>query len=172
MGEITTGIKLAIGGAILAVIAIVAAVLYFQHKDIGTLNQNIGAASSVIAEQSSAASNAAVTIQNQQQTAAITDAATTNTASAVQANTSTQTGVEQNTDKQIDVINQQYVPPAPPANIAPQVQAAVTQAQAAQAAKATAISKVQIDSLWTTFCNTTPDSVAQCAAAPAPASTP
>lgn len=164
MGEITTGIKLAVGGAVLAIILVVCGVLWYQHSEVGSLQKAAGADTAVIADQQAAASNAAVTIGNQQQTAVITDNTTQAIASATMANAASQATVEQQTDQKIDTINQQYQPPVPPANIAPAVAAAVAQAKAAAAAKSKAISQVQIDSLWTTFCNTTPDSVAQCKA--------
>jgi FtsZ-interacting cell division protein ZipA len=148
--------KLIGAGIVVAIILVVVGVLLWQHHEVKDLTQQTGADKNVIAQQDAAASNAAVTIKNQQATAVNTDQTTAAIAASDVAVQAKQEQVENTTQQQIAVVNQQYQSqPATPAT---------------SAARMTAISQIQIDSLWDTYCQSV-DSDPQCpASAPVAAS--
>lgn len=172
--EMTTAVKLAIGGVILGIILVVVGIIVYQHHEVGTLQQGAGAASAVIADQSSANSEAQVSIAGQTQTAQNTDQTTQDIQQSQQANTVTQTGVEKNTQAQMDAANQQYqqtqtTQPKPVVATAADQKKADVAAQAAQDQHSTQLASIQIDSLWDTYANTCDKTDPQCVAAqPAP----
>lgn len=148
MPTITAEVKMAIVGAIVVIALIAGGVIWYQHKEVGKLNQANGAASAVIGEQKAAASEAHTTITNQQQSAQATDAGNIAIQQAPVKNEQQQAQVQQQTDTTISTINQQY--------------SQLPKTDANAAAQDKAIAQAQIDGLWKTYCNVEPQS-AQCA---------
>lgn len=147
MPTITAEVKMAIA-AVIAVIALIAGgVIWYQHKEVGKLNQQTGADKVVIADQQQAGSEAHATINNQQASAQATDAGNVAIQQAPVKNEQQQAQVQQQTDTTVKNIQQQY-------NTLPK-----TDQNAA--AEDHAIAQAQIDGLWKTFCNVEPQS-AQC----------
>jgi FtsZ-interacting cell division protein ZipA len=140
-------LKLIVAGILVAIAAIAAGVIWYQHREVGSLNKQNGADKVVIADQQQAASEAHTTINNQQQSAQVTDAGNVAIQQAPVKNEQQQATVQQQTDTTISTIKQQY-------NTLPKTdQNAVAEDQA--------IAQAQIDGLWKTYCNVEPQA-AQC----------
>jgi len=144
---IIPNLKLIVAGILVAIAAIAAGVIWYQHREVGSLNKQNGADKVVIADQQQAASEAHTTINNQQQSAQVTDAGNVAIQQAPVKNEQQQATVQQQTDTTISTIKQQY-------NTLPKTdQNAVAEDQA--------IAQAQIDGLWKTYCNVEPQA-AQC----------
>jgi hypothetical protein len=149
---------------VLALIAAAALLLWYEHREVKTLTQQTGADANVISQQDAAASNAATTIQDQQTTAVITDQTQQNIATTTQDTNTQQQQVNSATTNAINSVDQQYSNQPAPATPA--------QATSEATAESKAISTIQINSLWQTYCDTAtdPSTIPQCAQYPSAAS--
>lgn len=149
--DIKLDAKLIGAGIVVAIILVVCGVIWYQHSEVKSLNTQAGAASATIAAQAAAGSEAHATIQNQQASAQVTDAGNQAIIAAPAANQAQQDAVQAKTDTTIAAVKQQY--------------STLPQSDANAKAEDVAIATAQINGLWDTYCNTTPDTnVPECQA--------
>lgn len=131
--------KMIAAGAVVVIILVVVGIIWWQHHEVKTLTNENVAASSTIAAQAAAGSEAHALIGNQQATNAVTDAGNAAIIAAPQKNADQQATVQAHTDQTVATIKQQY--------------STLPQTDANAQAQDKAIAQAQIDGLWTTFCN-------------------
>lgn len=147
MPTLPLNLKLIAAGIVVALVAIAAGVIWYQHREVGNLNKKNGADQVVIADQQQAGSEAHATINNQQASAQATDAGNIAIQQAPVKNEQQQAQVQQQTDTTVSNIQQQY--------------STLPKTDQNAVAEDHAIAQAQIDGLWKTYCNVEPQA-AQC----------
>jgi hypothetical protein len=160
-----TDIKLIIGGIILAVCAIVAGVLIYEHHEVKSLTQANAVDSTTIAAQAQSVSDAHATVVTQAKSAAITVQTLDQAASDTAATTATVNTINGNLQSSVETIQQAYnqIPgivggkTTTPVKPAPKViTVGKTTINTGTVSEATALSTVRIESMWQTYCQLNP----------------